>query len=95
MTPCDAAIHNQDRSFQGDEDGATVAPRGGRPEGGHIPARIPPDNRQECLLIVSHWQASPFLEAVDHYPEYKQFSEYVKANYREIADFENSQRLFS
>jgi len=44
-------------------------------------------------LIVSEWRTSFFRQAIDHYPEYKRFSGYVSENYKEIARFENSQKL--
>jgi len=44
-------------------------------------------------LIFSEWGTSFYLQAIGHYPEQKQFFDYIDANYTELVHFENSQKL--
>jgi 4-amino-4-deoxy-L-arabinose transferase-like glycosyltransferase len=44
-------------------------------------------------LIVSEFGTSFYLQAIEHYPRQKQFFQFVKDNYTELAHFENSQKI--
>jgi hypothetical protein len=44
-------------------------------------------------LIVSEFAMRFYQEAIDHYPAQQQFFDYVRANYKEVVRFENSQQI--
>jgi len=44
-------------------------------------------------LIFSEFGTSFYLQAIEHYPEKKEFFDYVLENYTEIIHFENSQKM--
>ena len=54
-----------------------------------------PDLRSAAspYLIMSESGTAFYLQAIEHYPEKKEFFDYVLANYTEIIHFENSQKL--
>ena len=44
-------------------------------------------------LVVSEFSTAPYAQAIGHWPEQEKFLAYVNEHYREVAHFENSQKL--